>query len=67
MTLSALSNESLQCFYESIRNEVEADRDAMRRGHTHFFADSDAIKKYEASLREEMDRRRLSYSPIVWL
>ncbi len=52
---------------ESIRKEVEADREAMRRGHKHFFANSDAIKKYAASLQGEMDRRRLSYSPIIWL
>jgi len=54
-------------FYESIRKEVEADRESMRRGHKHFFANGDAIKKYAASLSEEMDRRRLSYTRIVWL
>jgi hypothetical protein len=67
MSLSDLSDESLLRYYESIRKEIEADREAMRRGHKHFFANTDAIKKYAASLREEMDRRRLSYSPIVWL
>jgi hypothetical protein len=67
MSLSALSDESLLCFYESIRKEVEADRESMRRGDRHFLANNDAIKEYAASLREEMDRRELSYVPIVWL
>ena len=67
MSLSASSDESLLRYYESIRKEVEADRESRRRGARHFFTDSDAIKKYAAELRAEMDRRRLSYSPIVWL
>jgi hypothetical protein len=67
MSLSVLSDQSLLSYYESIRKEVEADRELRRRGHRHFFTNSDAIKKYAASLREEMNRRRLSYSPIVWL
>jgi hypothetical protein len=28
---------------------------------------SDVIKKYAAGLREEMDRRQMSYLPILWL
>ena len=67
MSFSTLSHESLLSYYESIRKEVEADRELRRRGHRHFLTNSDALKKYAASLREEMDRRRLSYSPIVWL
>jgi hypothetical protein len=67
MSLSALSDESLRSYYESIRKEVEADRELRRRGHKHFLTNSDAIKKYAASLREEMVRGRLSYSPIAWL
>jgi hypothetical protein len=67
MSLSALSNESLLHFYESVRKEAEADRDSIRRGHRHFFANDDGVKRYAASLRKEMERRRLSYSPIIWL
>ena len=67
MSLPALSDQSLLHFYESIRKEVEADRDSMRRGFRHFFANSDGVKKYAASLRAELERRRLSYSPIAWL
>jgi hypothetical protein len=67
MSLFVLSDESLLRYYENIRKQVEADREAKRGGATHFFTDSDAIKKYAADLRREMDRRRFSYSPIVWL
>jgi hypothetical protein len=67
MSLSALSDESLLRYYENIRKQVEADREAKSGGARHFFTDSDAIEKYAADLRGEMDRRRLSYSPIVWM
>jgi hypothetical protein len=67
MSVSDLSDECLKGFYESIRKEVEADWEAMRRGHKHFFANSDDIKKYAASLSAEMDRRGLSYTRIAWL
>ena len=67
MSLSALSDESLLRFYESVRKEVEADRDSMRCGYTHFFANNDGVKKYAAGLRQELERRRLSFPPILWL
>jgi hypothetical protein len=67
MSLPALADESLLRFYESIRKEVEADRDSMRRGHRHFLANSESIKRYASSLREEMERRRLNFLPIDWL
>jgi len=49
MSISALNDESLLRFHDSIRREVEADRDSMRRGYRHFFANSDGIKQYAAS------------------
>lgn len=67
MSLASLSDESLLIFYEGVRKEVEADREARSRGGTYFFTNSDAIKEYAANLQQEMDRRQLSYSPIVWL
>jgi hypothetical protein len=67
MSISALNDESLLRFHESIRREVEADRDSMRRGYKHFFANGEGIRKYATSLRLEMERRRLNYSPILWL
>jgi hypothetical protein len=67
MSVSPLSDESLLRFYDSVRTEVEADRDSKRRGCAHFFANGDGVKKYAAGLRAEMERRRLSFSPIMWL
>jgi hypothetical protein len=67
MSLPALADESLLRFYESIRKEVEADRDLMRRGHRHFFTNSEGIKGYATSLRAEMEKRRLNFLPIHWL
>jgi hypothetical protein len=67
MSLSALSDESLLRFYESVRKEAEADRDSMRRGYTHFFVNNDGVKEYAAKLRRELERRRLSRPPILWL
>jgi hypothetical protein len=67
MSLLTLADESLLRFYESIRKEVEADRHSVRRGYNHCFANSDGIKRYAASLRQEIERRRLSVSPILWL
>src|ERR1700742_594343 len=67
MSLSALSDESLLRFYDNVRRQVDADRDSMRRGYTHFFANGDRVKKYAAGLRAEMERRRSTFSPIRWL
>ena len=67
MSLSALRDESLLRYYESVRREAEADRESLRRGHTHTFANSDVVRKYAADLRQELERRRLNCPPIVWL
>jgi hypothetical protein len=65
MSASASSDKSLTHFCEGIRQEVEADRQLMKRATSFFSPNGDAIKT--ASLGEEMDRRRLSQSRIVWL
>jgi len=67
MSVSDLSDESLKGFYESVRKEVEADLESVQRGDPHFFRPWRRDQKYEASLSEEIDRRRLSYVRIVWL
>ena len=67
MSLSALRDDSLLRYYESVRKEVEADRNSMRAGHTHFFANNDVVKKYAADLRRELEQRRLNCPPILWL
>jgi hypothetical protein len=67
MSVPALSDESRLRFCDRVRTEVEADRDSKRRGCAHFFANGDGVEKYAAALRAEMERRRLSLSPIMWL
>jgi hypothetical protein len=62
MKFSGASDESLITFYENIRQQVRAD---MQSGARHRFA-GESIKQYADSLREEMDRRRLNFTPIDW-
>jgi len=64
MSFSNLKDESLERFYEGIRREVDADPASARSGH--FFAASDSVKNYASALREEMDRRRMRFTPIDW-
>jgi hypothetical protein len=49
-------------FYESVRRQVEAD--ANGGGHYRFLGES--ARQYAERLREEMDRRRLEFTPIDW-
>jgi hypothetical protein len=67
MSVTALSDESLLRFYDSVRKEVEADRASRLRGLLHSFANGDGVKKYAAGLRAEMERRHMNFSPIIWL
>jgi hypothetical protein len=55
-------DETLVAFYENVRRQVEADN---QLGGRHRFA-GDGVKQYADSLREEMERRRLRFTPIVW-
>jgi hypothetical protein len=61
------SDESLLHFYESVRTQVEADRQSMRSGHAYSFAGSVAIKTYASTIADELARRRLQFTPIEWL
>ena len=61
MSASDLSDESLLRYYNSIRKQVEADRDSK-----HKLVGSDAIKEYAESLRIELHKRRLPYTAIDW-
>jgi hypothetical protein len=61
MDLSNSKDESLLHYYESVRRQVDADR----QSGPYRFA-SDGVKKYADQLREEMDRRRLRFRPIDW-
>ena len=55
-------DESLVVFYESIRQQVVAD---MRAGGRYRLI-GDSVKQYADRLGEEMDRRRLRFTPIDW-
>ena len=57
-----LTNESLLRLYENIREQVLAD---IRLGSPHRLL-GDAAKQQEQRLREELERRRLEFTPIHW-
>jgi hypothetical protein len=55
-------DESLLSFYDNVRRQVELD---TKSGGRYRFA-SDGVKQYADKLREEIDRRRLRFTPIEW-
>jgi hypothetical protein len=61
MDLSNSKDEALLHYYESVRRQVDADRQSR-----HYRFASDGVKKYAESLRDEMERRRLRFRPIDW-
>jgi hypothetical protein len=62
MTFSNSKDELLLAFYENVRLQVEMD---MQSGGQYRFA-GDGVTQYANSLREEMERRRLRFTPIEW-
>jgi hypothetical protein len=62
MNFSQTRDERLLAFYENIRRQVDLD---MRAGGRYRLA-GDGVKQYADRLREEMDRRQLRFTPIVW-
>jgi hypothetical protein len=62
MDLSNSKDERLLSFYDGVRREVELD---IRSGGRYRFA-GDGVKQYADKLREEMERRRLRFTPIEW-
>jgi hypothetical protein len=62
MNFSSSKDERLIAFYENVRRQVEIDR---RSGGRYRFA-GEGVKQYADKLREEMDRRRLLFTPIDW-
>jgi hypothetical protein len=49
-------------FYENIRLQVNAD---MKSGGRHRFM-GESVKQYADRLQQEMDHRRLRFTPIDW-
>jgi hypothetical protein len=62
MNFSDAKDERLLIYYESVRRQVEAD---MRSGGRYRFV-GESARQYAERLREEMDRRRLRFTPIDW-
>lgn len=62
MSFSNTKDDSLLVFYESIRRQVEAD---MHSGGRYRFV-GESARQYAERLREEMNRRRLRFTPIDW-
>jgi len=60
--LSNSSDESLLVFYENVRRQVDAD---IKSGGRYRFI-GESVKQYADRLGEEMDRRRLRFTPIDW-
>jgi hypothetical protein len=60
--LQELSDEGILLLYDNIREQASADIRARSRHRLL----GETAKKQAERLREELDRRRLDYSPIVW-
>jgi hypothetical protein len=62
MDFSNSTDERLLVYYESVRQQVDLDKQA---GGQHRLA-GDGVKKYADALKAEMERRRLRFTPIEW-
>lgn len=60
MKFSQMKDERLLAFYENVRQQV-----ALDAGSRYHFA-GDGVRACADKLREEMDRRRLRFTPIDW-
>jgi len=61
MSLEKLSDESVERYYESIRQQAEADR-----VHKCNFTANPTVRERAEQLRQEMTKRKLWHSPIRW-
>jgi hypothetical protein len=61
MAIENLRDENLLRFYDSIREQVEADKRSKYK-----FAAARSVKEYAEALRDEMTKRRLQHTPIDW-
>jgi hypothetical protein len=62
MNFSQMKDDRLLAFYENIRRQVDLD---VRAGGRYRLA-GEGVKQYADKLREEIDRRRLRFTPIIW-
>jgi hypothetical protein len=61
-SIHSLADENVLKLYENIKEQVAADN---RLGSRHRLL-GDAARQQAARLREELDRRRLRFTPIEW-
>lgn len=62
MNYSNSKDERLLSYYDDVRRQVELDNLSGGR----YRLAGDGVKQYAERLREEMDRRRLQFTPIEW-
>jgi hypothetical protein len=62
MDFTHSNDQSLLNFYESVSRQVEADKYLGNR----FRFVGDTAKQYAERLRDEIERRRLRFTPIDW-
>ena len=62
MNFSQSKHERLLAFYENVRQQVELD---IRAGGRYRLV-GESVKQYAEKLREEIERRRLRFTPIDW-
>ena len=62
MALHNLSDESVLTLYENIREQVSAD---VRLGSRHRLL-GETARQHEIRFREELERRGVRFTPIVW-
>ena len=62
MSFAQSKDERLLTFYDNVRTQVEIDK---RNGGWYRFAGG-GVKQYAEKLREEIERRRLRFTPIDW-
>jgi hypothetical protein len=60
MNFSQMKDERLLLFYENVRQQVALD------GKSRYRFAGEGVKAYADKLRDEMDRRRLRFTPIDW-
>ena len=61
MSIEHMPDERLACYYENIRQQVEAEREFKYK-----FMTSPTVHKYAGQLGGEMIKLRLKHSPIEW-
>jgi hypothetical protein len=60
MNFSQMKDERLLLFYDAVRQQVILD------GNSRYRLAGDGVRAYADKLRQEMERRRLGFTPIDW-